>query len=103
MRKALNIGEAELKLGHDFKHAFGLVFCTEALRHLRSILVWAAHVSDRFKRKHERSTPPVVASVLRGFSSLLPLYLHPTWQNNAMSITPAFALPDFLYGTAWKE
>src|ERR1700720_2802466 len=58
MREALDIGEAGLKFGHDFKHAFRFVLCAKTLRYFPRFFVRTTHESNCLRRKHERSGPP---------------------------------------------
>ena len=53
VRKALNVCEAEIKLGKDFNDAFGFVLRAEAARYGGCVLVGSPDETNRLRREHD--------------------------------------------------
>jgi hypothetical protein len=53
VREPVDIGESRFELRQNFKNPFGFVLCTQAFRHLVTLAVRAANVSDGLWREHD--------------------------------------------------
>jgi hypothetical protein len=50
--ESLDIGKSRFELRQNFKNPFRFVLCAQAFRHLLTVDVWAANVSDGLWREH---------------------------------------------------